>query len=1115
MTLHTWTDTALWSELSKRNTPDALLVCAVLSTVMPNIEAVLLYGGTTPLQFTLHDSGHSFRVAERMSNILPSGVMSELSEYELTLLLMSAYLHDIGMTPRKQIVDMLYSSLTKGEIEAGQEAAVAEFRRWLDEYRPGTGFPLAFRDDPNEALLTANELVTQYSRSRHNDWSEAWIRENLTGIQLGTYTGWLDDLITLCKSHHEGYSELVGQKYNPRYVGTPAVMVQLRYLAALLRIADVLEIDPERTPRVILRHRSIPSSSLIYWWKDAEISIRQDSTSLSVYARPKSAAIHRAVEITVAQINDELLTCRKLADQTHFDVCPGSQARLPHRWELPSAVTDDIRPRDGLYVYIDGAFRPDTGKLLHLLSGVGLYGNEMVAIRELLQNSFDAVRERIAYERLQARTRGDSILESAIADLNHVELRIEFAPEGSWLICRDTGIGMNKKIIQDHLLVSGSGTRHDILELERICNTAGFNLDRTGQFGIGVLSYFMLADQVVLRTKRSSLPGDSEQSAWRFETEGIGSFGELRRDRDMVDGTEVKLRLRPSLFSKGIDLWYAKLVGYVESILIKVPCRFKLSTNLPVASLETSPGFTHTKKQFCITMLSRGPRPRYYSDPKDLPVEMLSVSKRQAKEADERKWGDVEAEFERNLRFDTVEGNLPDELGTYRLHLPYFSFDNGASIVFLRPVRVASKTKLLSVGSGFYYRPHAVGYNGWHGIRGWENRGQFESFQALHNSNCVVEINWSSSHAGKVRVSRHGFELSGKSKKVLDWLLQQCFGLEQQFLKNNAESDFNELNERFLAPVGRHERTWPLRWASIDTKAGMVWTTHKTPLANSLAFPYSEVQELDVVWKSKPLPIVHSLRDHDDTFSYQGVSWCPFGTSPSRIVARVSNKGYYPKFGLAPIWTGELTERSDEFAMGPSSLFPPEWRHIAGAYFRMYYADDKSAFIWNQENPIFSSVTRISRKWCLQTFHDSFDPLPVKASLLGDRSLGASWLLMCLKADQRDLWEGIRDRDPLFLNELWAVLQPVGRNEKSPRAVYFWSETTPESTLSVLSPTGWTVMSSRSPEVARLVPVPSREWRIEVSSKKYLAQRREFRRQVSAGRRAARKLSQSFRSVAE
>lgn len=67
---------------------------------MPDIERVL-NAGTSPLDFTLHDAEHSFRVAEWMARIVPDDVLPKLSVYELALLLLSAYLHDIGMAPEQ------------------------------------------------------------------------------------------------------------------------------------------------------------------------------------------------------------------------------------------------------------------------------------------------------------------------------------------------------------------------------------------------------------------------------------------------------------------------------------------------------------------------------------------------------------------------------------------------------------------------------------------------------------------------------------------------------------------------------------------------------------------------------------------------------------------------------------------------------------------------------------------------------------------------------------------------------------------------------------------------------------------------------------------------------
>lgn len=57
---------------------------------MPSIETILRHGGTAPTDFTLHDDSHSYRVAKRMVQIIPKGVLAKLTSYELVLLLLAA-----------------------------------------------------------------------------------------------------------------------------------------------------------------------------------------------------------------------------------------------------------------------------------------------------------------------------------------------------------------------------------------------------------------------------------------------------------------------------------------------------------------------------------------------------------------------------------------------------------------------------------------------------------------------------------------------------------------------------------------------------------------------------------------------------------------------------------------------------------------------------------------------------------------------------------------------------------------------------------------------------------------------------------------------------------------
>jgi HD superfamily phosphodiesterase len=110
-----WEQTRLWIALQKKIDSEAKSSQILLLKWMPKIETILTSGGTAATDFTLHDAGHSFRVAERMADIIPKEVLSKLSSFDLTLLLFSSYLHDIGMTPDQKRVKQHFNYLLSGE----------------------------------------------------------------------------------------------------------------------------------------------------------------------------------------------------------------------------------------------------------------------------------------------------------------------------------------------------------------------------------------------------------------------------------------------------------------------------------------------------------------------------------------------------------------------------------------------------------------------------------------------------------------------------------------------------------------------------------------------------------------------------------------------------------------------------------------------------------------------------------------------------------------------------------------------------------------------------------------------------------------------------------------
>jgi hypothetical protein len=672
-----WRQTELWKRLLDRGQSCESLR-HYLASWLDEVEVLLAKGGTAPLSFTLHDDEHSFRVAQRMIELVPEQTANGLSDLELGLLLSSAYLHDIGMNPRREVVGQIRDYLLSGNLGGLSDDEARRLQRWLDEAHPGVESPILGGKPLTERLHQAEVLTAFFCRYRHNDWSGDFIVERAKGIKNPPHVNWIQDLVTLCKSHHYGLPRLMDSAFDLRLAGPEGKLVNLRYLAALLRVADVLEFDPERTPQVVLEHRSPGPYSEVYWYKDHEIGLELErgSWSIAMQARTRDPWTHRAVQETADAVDHELENCATIERQNAFLRGRKVEGDEVYIWRWPARLARTIEPMPDTFVPIDGTFRPNAERILALLAGTRLYRTPLAAVRELLQNAFDAVKEQIAWESLQDETSDDSRVREARALLHHVKLVLERDNDGElWLTCSDSGVGMTRRVIEKYLLVSGSQSRPEVLELSRESAARGLRLERSGEFGIGVLSYFMVADRMVIETRAAAgIELDQENHGWRFVTGGLSSVGELRPLARTVRGTSVKLRIKETMK----DLFAGEQFrSFVDEAITRAPCVFEFRHLGRAKSF--GPGWAWDESDLL----------RFALDNK---LPKLERSEDDLEKSEDHK-ALIKARVEirklageRLKLFGPFEHKLPGEMGVMRLYVPYFALDDGASVLFFKAV---------------------------------------------------------------------------------------------------------------------------------------------------------------------------------------------------------------------------------------------------------------------------------------------------------------------------------------------------------------------------------------------------------------------------------------------
>ena len=174
------------------------------------------------------------------------------------------------------------------------------------------------------------------------------------------------------------------------------------------------------------------------------------------------------------------------------------------------------------------AFQAEVREVLRLMIH-SLYSNKEIFLRELISNASDAC-DKLRFEALK-----DDRLMEGDAELC---VEIEVDQDARTLTIRDNGIGMNQEEVAGNIgTIARSGTRQF---LEQASGDAELDRKLIGQFGVGFYSSFIVADRVILLTRRA---GDEPGAGVRWESEGAGEFsiGPERRERH---GTEVVLYLK-------------------------------------------------------------------------------------------------------------------------------------------------------------------------------------------------------------------------------------------------------------------------------------------------------------------------------------------------------------------------------------------------------------------------------------------------------------------------------------------------------------------------------------------------------------------------------------------
>lgn len=550
-------------------------------------------------EFDIHDERHSEKVVFNIEKLLADNVQ-KLSTYELFLLQLSSFFHDCAMAPSDWELNVLKFTEGTDKFKVNDKSIChdlkepfkisdaknivkdnknsfygifdSDVKNWLfspnseddlinylasmlieyQNYRNGFAEQLR-KVSSKEDFESLNTFIrTDYIRATHHIRIETYVY-NLESIFGNSFEqpAWgkklAKDLALVCRSHGEDISYLECFNTSAQYYGSESANLQL--VAMLLRLGDIIHFSFDRAPLELRTSRLFQSEFSFLQWalknNGANYSIENGIISFRAYC--ETPEIYFKLHNYLDWIEVEIQNYFKL--DRHWNASYKSFIpKLQDKIERTNITNDEkvFLPKRGL------SFSLNQKRIIELLMGVGLYKDRFASLRELYQNALDACRCMISEANtIQHKTTGI------------IQFGIERVDDKVYLYCKDNGIGMTKEVIENYLLKIGNSYYKSSDFYKKQAQWGG-TFTPTSQFGIGILSCFMLGNKIEIITKTKqghfvscAIDGPHENFYYKTTTDAA-------KELILESGTVVKVLLsdeNKNISNKHLDKLYLLLEG--------------------------------------------------------------------------------------------------------------------------------------------------------------------------------------------------------------------------------------------------------------------------------------------------------------------------------------------------------------------------------------------------------------------------------------------------------------------------------------------------------------------------------------------------------------------------
>ncbi|MFJ7235984.1 caspase family protein [Streptomyces olivaceus] len=467
---------------------------------------------------------------EKVIGYLPTGFQFATAEVALLVLLPHLY-HGFRIRLARQVDQILNRSF---EALSGSHEAWSPYSRLQRQTESRLGTTRGRRDRKMaDAWVLHQYLARPGDAHKHEDELLRYLDIALAGTDELTEILTIDTVSWLFRAMLYGGSTLAEEP--DFYPERREIRYQL--IGYVLAAAQAMALDIAELPPVLVEHSGGKDCITFLQIRETVKNARWQAAGRTL--RLEARCPHQAVMVALqerAEFLDGLL-------YTATDV--RGLERLPNR-----ASGDAVSPEEDIqtgrlkFLPVATRFGLDGTRVRDLLAGEQLYSDRSLAIRELYQNALDACNVRKAREIFRPG-------ESDTTWQGQIEIRQGSAGSVQFIECIDNGSGMGRGELL-HAFAQGGVRLSHLMEFQEEklqWRRKGIQFHENSRFGIGVLSYFMLADEIEVVTCKFHRDR-ARGRVLKVAITGPDNLFHVEESTDDVDflgeacGTRVRLYLR-------------------------------------------------------------------------------------------------------------------------------------------------------------------------------------------------------------------------------------------------------------------------------------------------------------------------------------------------------------------------------------------------------------------------------------------------------------------------------------------------------------------------------------------------------------------------------------------